>query len=308
MFEIFFTKPYELAVENIIQSFPASLHYAKVYLLTGGKQLRPRLYFEMCTHLQVAPDINVAISLELLHNYFLIHDDIMDQDETRRGKNTLHTEFAKKYSPHKAMSLALMIGDAVANAAYKHLAQSAIDPQLKAEFYIAVDQTIQGQTHEFLNDHIPTLEGLQTWYIKKTAYYSIYLPLILAHIQISNDKDNLLEFSKLLGLLYQMHNDAEEYNNPKEISTDLQNLKVTPILLLFLADTPELKPKIMNGEVLTPEEYQKYLQIILSKNLPHFSLKSVHQLYEKAQYLALKLGIQDIQSIKHLLQKFEIKK
>lgn len=305
MFENFFTKPYELAVANIIQLLPVSLHYAKTYFLTGGKQLRPRLYFEMCTHLKTTPDINVAISLELLHNYFLIHDDIMDQDEMRRCKNTLHTEFSKKYSPHKAMSLALMIGDAVANSAYQHLGQSNLNSQLKSEFYKAIDQTIQGQTHEFINDLIPTLEKLQTWYIQKTAFYSIYLPLILADTNLPETQDDILEFSKLLGLLYQMHNDADEYKNPDSISTDLQNLKVTPILLLLLDLSPELKPKILNGEVLTSDEYQKYLQIIRSKNLVHLSLQSAHPHYETAQLLARKLGISDIPIISKLLQSFK---
>ncbi len=84
-------------IENILASRnPESLYKASRYLISaGGKRLRPYLTIKSCEAVGGLAKYAVpfAASLEILHNFTLVHDDVMDNDELRRGKPTVHKKF-----------------------------------------------------------------------------------------------------------------------------------------------------------------------------------------------------------------------
>src|SRR5215204_3981453 len=97
-------------------SQPASLYNPNEYFLgLGGKRIRPVLCLmsnEMFD--DINPDAwKVANSIELFHNFTLIHDDIMDKAPLRRGMETVHTKYGE--------STALLAGDVMLVAAYECL-------------------------------------------------------------------------------------------------------------------------------------------------------------------------------------------
>jgi farnesyl diphosphate synthase len=101
--------------------------------LNGGKRLRPFLLRETAALCGVAPDLSLAaaVSVELVHCYSLIHDDLpaMDDDDLRRGQPTVHKAFDD--------ATAILAGDALLTLAFGHLAEhGATDPGLRARLVV----------------------------------------------------------------------------------------------------------------------------------------------------------------------------
>ena len=102
--------------EKIYKSGPKILKDSIEYVLDGnGKRIRPILTIlsaESCGA-TIKDALPAAIAVELLHNFSLVHDDIMDQDDLRRGRETVH----KRWN----MATAILTGDAILSLAIKHL-------------------------------------------------------------------------------------------------------------------------------------------------------------------------------------------
>jgi geranylgeranyl diphosphate synthase type II len=100
---------------------PAVLHAAMRHLMfPGGKRLRPAFVFAGCAAAGANPDLALpaAAAVELVHTYSLIHDDLpcMDDDDTRRGRPTVHVAFGE--------ANALLAGDALLALAFEVLADA----------------------------------------------------------------------------------------------------------------------------------------------------------------------------------------
>ncbi|WP_442985448.1 polyprenyl synthetase family protein [Saprospira sp. CCB-QB6] len=109
------------AQEQFGQGQPQELYQPLDYILSlGGKQMRPILLL-MAAELYLGQDIEAALpaayAIELFHNFSLMHDDIMDQADLRRGKATVHKKFDT--------NTAILSGDVMLVYSYKYLAQSA---------------------------------------------------------------------------------------------------------------------------------------------------------------------------------------
>lgn len=98
---------------------PAKLYEPITYILSlGGKRLRPVLALAACDLLGGDPRqaINPAAGIEIFHNFTLLHDDIMDKADMRRGKETVH----KKWNPN----IAILSGDTMFALAYRQIYSS----------------------------------------------------------------------------------------------------------------------------------------------------------------------------------------
>jgi geranylgeranyl diphosphate synthase type I len=99
---------------------PKKLYEASNYIFkSGGKRLRPYLTIKTCELFGESPQkaIPFASALEILHNFTLIHDDVMDYDELRRGKLTVH----RKYG----IPMAILAGDLLYTKVYQILLEYA---------------------------------------------------------------------------------------------------------------------------------------------------------------------------------------
>ena len=102
---------------------PCTLHAAMRHLIfPGGKRLRPALAFAGAEAVGGAPEraLPVAVAVELVHTYSLVHDDLpcMDDDAERRGRPTVHVLYGE--------ATAVLAGDALLAAAFEHLAEAAV--------------------------------------------------------------------------------------------------------------------------------------------------------------------------------------
>jgi geranylgeranyl diphosphate synthase type II len=134
---------------------PETIHRALRYsLFAGGKRIRPILCIEAARAVTRPPGgvVAAACSLELIHTYSLIHDDLpaLDNDDYRRGKLTNHKVFGE--------AMAILAGDALLTLAFQVLAQLDSPPVRKAKL-IAELATAAGTVGGMIGGQVADLEG-----------------------------------------------------------------------------------------------------------------------------------------------------
>ena len=151
-------------------ALPETIHRAMRYsLFAGGKRIRPVLCMEAARAAvghEVAGVIPVACSLELIHTYSLIHDDLpaLDNDDLRRGRPTCHKMFGE--------AMAILAGDGLLTYAFEVLGRQG-NARLVEELACAsgtVGGMIAGQVHDIEGEHrAPTAELLEQIHRAKTG-------------------------------------------------------------------------------------------------------------------------------------------
>ena len=235
-------QPYEERINSALES---SLPEDKTILtqairysvLSGGKRLRPLLVHlssELGSALPEAKD-TVSCSVELIHCYSLIHDDLpaMDDDSLRRGKPTCHKKFGE--------AIAILAGDALQPLAYTLITGSnQIEEKMKAKLVSTLskacgwDGMVEGQILDISHHDYLSLEELDSIHMKKTGI------LIIACLEMGGMISNLPEteikllkkFGEKVGLAFQIRDDIIDLESPSEISgksqgSDLVKEKIT---------------------------------------------------------------------------------
>lgn len=227
---------------------PELRQYAELlrdYPLRGGKMLRGMLlvYSALAHGGSLEAALRVASALELFQNWVLIHDDIEDESEERRGRPALHLLYG--------MPLALNAGDALHARMWAMLVQAALPLEVLQEFAYLVEHTAQGQHLEINWMQEQRFDLSEDDYLlmcgQKAAYYTAVAPLKLGALvaQVSPPAA-YTEAGMQLGIGFQiiddvlnLAGDASKYG--KEIAGDLWEGKRTLILLHYLnqASAPE---------------------------------------------------------------------
>lgn len=221
------------------------------YPLRPGKGIRPALCLSSCrAHGGRSEDaLAAAVAIELLHNAFLVHDDICDDAGLRRGRATLHARHG--------VPMALTAGDALAGAALGPLlAQAeALDPRLAfdllAEFDHLVRRTIEGQARELSWRERGPIgldpDSYLRLVVDKTCWYSSIHPCRVGALLGSGggaDLDALTRFGLFLGAVLQIRDDVENLTDTgeehgKDFGSDIIEGKPTLILIHLLRTAPE---------------------------------------------------------------------
>jgi geranylgeranyl diphosphate synthase type II len=219
---------------------------AREYPSRVGKALRPALCLAACRAFGGRDEdaLPVAASIEMLHNAFLVHDDIADGSEQRRGLPTVSAAFG--------MPLALNGGDALAVLAHQVLRRHlrGVDPALAdrvwEEFDTMALRTLEGQATElgwrFDDTRDLKAEDYLDLIMHKTCWYTTIHPLRVGALLGSGGRADLrpmVRFGFHLGAAFQIRDDvlnlvgdAEVYG--KEINGDLYEGKRT-LMLIHLA-------------------------------------------------------------------------
>ncbi len=210
------------------------------YPQRSGKGLRPVLCLAACAAFggSYAEALPFATALELLHNAFLVHDDIQDGSKRRRGGKALHAEHGTP--------LALNAGDAlaaIANATFVRAAQAFPPPlarPLLEGWERMIHETLEGQATDlgWQRDNVVGMSIADYLDVcgKKTAWYTFIQPLAIGAIvgsgQPARERDTF-GFGWLLGLLYQIVNDLDGVSAPAG-ETDVDEGKRTILLIHLL--------------------------------------------------------------------------
>src|SRR5215467_6599034 len=134
---------------------PDTIHRAMRYsLFAGGKRIRPILCIEAAQAVSDSAGgaVRAACSLELIHTYSLIHDDLpaLDNDDYRRGKLTNHKVFGE--------AMAILAGDSLLTLAFRVLADLDVVPERKVAL-IAELSTASGTVGGMIGGQVADLEG-----------------------------------------------------------------------------------------------------------------------------------------------------
>ena len=209
--------------------------------MNGGKRIRPILMYMICDLFEKNNSENydkvreIAIALEFIHCYSLVHDDLpaMDNDDYRRGKLTVH----KKYNE----AIGVLVGDVLLTEAFGIIANSkSLGDKNKVEIisklseYAGFFGMVGGQFVDMESENkkveIDTLKYIHTHKTGKLLTAAIELPMIALDIE-GEKREKMVEYSKLLGIAFQIKDDILDIEgNFEEIgkkSNDVQNEKTT---------------------------------------------------------------------------------
>lgn len=234
----------------------------------------------------------IATTLELIHSSILIHDDIIDQDEKRRGQDSIWNQYeqdaiSKNYQDSKnyGQSLAICLGNIANFLANLALEKVATLPQeIRSEIkQVIAKEIIRTNFAEMLDSKItsqntlPTIDEVSQMYLFKTARYTFSLPLQLAGI--TNNLDNsqlkkLVEIGEKLGLIFQIKDDqiglfATEEISGKSFVSDIKEGKKTLFYLTLLekasSDEKDFILKTFGKKTINEEEIEN-LQELFTKH------------------------------------------
>jgi geranylgeranyl diphosphate synthase type II len=275
-----FRKQIDQAIRSIRQEDKNPLFYEPIaYVNTlSGKQIRPLL--TIISGLAVGGNLETllfpAAAVELLHNFTLVHDDIMDDDDLRRGKPTVHIKWD--------LGTAILAGDGLLGLAYRKLLQTpgVSDLRMVRLFTEAMLEICEGQALDKSFENIPqvTEEDYLKMIEKKTA------TLISLSCQLGGITANagemmvqaLADFGLNLGLGFQIQDDlldiyADESKLGKRVGSDLAMHKKTIVNVrlmekmntadLSIASLSDLKHNLTQMDVL--QDIQTMIDAYFSK-------------------------------------------
>jgi geranylgeranyl diphosphate synthase type II len=245
---------------------------AMVYVLKGGKKIRASLLIEAVKSIDknlINSDlIKIAMAIEMIHAYSLVHDDLpaLDNDDYRRGKLTLH----KKYNE----ALAILTGDALLTHAFTIISETNYKKDIKFDILqkLASASGPMGMIYGQIMDmeyEIKDLSTLKKLHSLKTGKMLI-LPIEIAIIITECDEDmsyDLLEYAKSIGVAFQAVDDlldviGIEDKMGKTLHKDELQDKVTYIDMLGVENT---KVEINNLINKALESIKKYNLINLER-------------------------------------------
>ncbi|MEP7763704.1 polyprenyl synthetase family protein [Sanguibacter sp. 25GB23B1] len=223
----------------------------------GGKRFRPALVLGMYELLGGRDDelvCTVAAAVELLHSAFVIHDDVIDHDDTRRGRPNVSGTFARRATvagsdDHGARNVGhaagILAGDLALTGAARMISLSTAEPHVKAELLDLLDHAIFATAAGELSDvqfsagpGPVDLPEILTMEAHKTAVYSFELPLQAGAILAGADRRTiewLSHFGREVGIAFQLLDDLQGVFGDarvtgKSVLTDLREGKITPII------------------------------------------------------------------------------
>lgn len=229
-------------------------------LLASGKRLRPILAIKACELVggDLSQILKFACSIEMIHTYSLIHDDLpsLDNDDYRRGKLTNHKVYGE--------SMAILAGDGLLNLAYELISEEMLKNKNNCYKYAkafnelsvsaGIYGMIGGQVVDVLSENqIIDKDILEFIHNKKTSAL-IEASLVCGAIiggGSNSEIENIRKFGKAIGLCFQIRDDILDIVGDmdklgKDIGSDEENSKCTYVSMYGLEKSIEMTQKLCN--------------------------------------------------------------
>ena len=254
------------------------------HIETGGKRLRALLTLgssKLCGYLKGGRDINLAACVELIHEATLLHDDVIDNGDVRRGKKTTNVIWGNQSS--------ILAGDYLLSRCFEMMVE---DGNLEILKLLSSTSAKIAQGEILQLQHKGEVDMLEETYLNiissKTAVLFSAATKVGAILAERNNKEKeALEFyGKNLGLTFQIADDTLDYNSEinvfgKKVGNDFYEGKITlPIILLFQQVNDSEKKQlenIFNKKIRSEGDFSDVFKLI-SK------YKIISQCYKKADH------------------------
>ncbi len=232
-------KHYLDTVNQAISSIPYPAKPSQLYepisyhMALGGKRVRPVLLLMACDAMggDSANALDAALGLEMFHNFTLLHDDVMDNADVRRGRTTVHRRWND--------NTAILSGDTMLTIATQHIARCNLWPVMDL-FNTTAIEIYEGQQwdmdYENRND-VSVEEYINMIRLKTSVLLGCALKMGALIAEADEQQANLLyEAGVNMGLAFQLRDDVlDVWGDPetfgKEIGGDIMNNKKTYLLI-----------------------------------------------------------------------------
>ncbi len=276
----------------LLEEQPRSLFDPARYILSiGGKRLRPLLTL-MAADLfggEVESAVNPALAIEIFHNFSLLHDDLMDNADMRRGNPTVHMRWNA--------NSAILSGDAMVIEAYRYIARvpRAMLPEILDLFSTTAMEICKGQQYDM--DFEQRMDVTENEYIEmirlKTAVLigsALKIGALLAKAT-PQDADALYQYGIHIGLAFQLKDDLlDVYGDPKtfgkKIGGDIMSNKKTYLLIKSLKNANKAQREELE-RWLSETNYDPEAKFNFVKNIYDvLNLKTISENLIEKYYLA----------------------
>jgi octaprenyl-diphosphate synthase len=254
------------------------------HLKSGGKRIRPLLTLaaaKLCGYKDGNRDVNLAACVELIHNATLLHDDVIDNSELRRGNKTSNSIWGNQSS--------ILVGDYLFSRCFEMMVEDGSEEILKL-LSSTSSRIAQGEVLQL--EYKGEIDILEETYFDiinmKTAALFAASTKVGACIVNKNkkEKDALESYGRNLGLAFQIADDALDYYSTrtifgKEIGKDFFEGKVTlPIIFICQKANKEEKlylKKIFKKKIRSKLDFNETQNLIKKYN-------SINSCFKRAEY------------------------
>lgn len=264
-------------------------------LLAGGKRIRPALFF-ICArknNYDIEYLIPAAASIEILHTASLIHDDIIDRSELRRGKKTIHNIYDK--------DTAKFIGNYLFTHTFSILNEYN-QPEILDKISSASEYLVRGEFDQLKKyKDLRQDEGYYFEMIGEKTSSLFKLSCLLGGMLSGSSKseiNKLADFGWLLGIAFQINDDLLDmgvegpFKIGKPIGNDLRQGNVTLPIIYALQDK-KIRNALKNylrKDNLREDEVVKSIELIKNTNAIDFSRDKFTSYLDKAKEVVNSLG------------------
>lgn len=306
----------ERLLDPTIGRTPESLYEPTRYILDGGgKRVRGVLLLLSCSAMggSVESALNAAAAVEILHNFTLVHDDIMDSAPTRRGRQTVHTKWDE--------GTAILVGDVMIGLAQLQLLKDAPERIVEVldSFTRGIVDVCEGQALD--REYEERCDVSEEEYLQMIAMKTGRLAEMAAEIgghcgegspvQI----DALREYAQNLGLAFQIQDDlldltADEERLGKEIGKDIMEGKRTWLVVQAAgmelpAEDRQLLERLLQNPGLPAEEVPAAREMFKRNGILQSASEAVVA-YSNRAVEAIERGVEPSEARDHLVELCEM--
>ena len=299
--------------EKIQSKEPASLYDPVHYILgLGGKRLRPILTLMTAEafNSDYKKALDAALSVEIFHNFSLVHDDIMDGAPLRRGKPTVHEKWD--------INTGILSGDAMLIMAYQLFEnyEAKTFQELAKLFSKTALEVCEGQQYDMdfeTRDDVSVPEYLKMIEFKTAVLVGAAMKMgAIVSLASKEDQDHIYEFGRLLGIAFQLQDDyLDAFGDPetfgKQVGGDIIENKKTYLYIKAIEysnDEDKLQLQHLFGinPTETTDKIETVKQIFQSSGSADATRREIENYTEKAFGILDKLSIPD--NKKNVLKEF----
>lgn len=260
---------------------------AEYIIANGGKRLRPilMLLISQALNYQGKQHINLAAVIELIHTATLLHDDVVDESDMRRGEKTSHEIWGNAAS--------VLVGDFLYSKSFQMMVE-ANDMRVMSVLANATNRISEGEVQQLLN--IGNLD------ITESAYYQIIenktaklfeaaceLAAILGGLN-DNKQVKLAKFGMHLGAAFQIADDVLDYTADaetmgKNLGDDFAEGKLTLPLIYILQNGSDVEKQLIQSAIKKPEEanFEQIKNIVTQSEALNYTNKKANEEAELAK-------------------------
>ncbi len=276
----------------------------KYALSAGGKRIRPVMCLMSAEMFGASADkaIDAALGLEIFHNFTLLHDDIMDKSDMRRGRPTVHKKWTE--------NIAILSGDLMSLVACKCAAKSEANREKVLETFLQTAIEIcEGQQYDmdFETENNVSVDDYMKMINLKTAVLlagSLKIGALIADAS-SDDCENIYQYGRYAGLAFQLQDDLlDTYGDAavfgKPIGGDIAENKKTFLLInamnLASGNTKsELLEWLSKENFDRNEKYNSVKSIYDSLKIKELTIAKIEECYNIADSYLQKVSLPESQ-------------